>query len=276
MFFSFFRPLLAPFFRPLLACFLGIFLFVPFELAASSISSMDKILPQIPRDQVDFKILVSPPDAVVHVNGKSVGGEIPTNFQNFNSFREVSLSLPIGEVLIEVSHPHGRSVERRVLFLTGRKVNEINFKIQLRLIYLSQLEEEQYLQEQSSWRWKWGSSLGAGVAVSFFAYSKFQDAKASREKQLEEERALLSTSSSTEAQIHEEKAAQYEAEVQNYNNEGENLSLLSLGLIGLAAWLYWVKDPQKPNYSSPSSEEAHWQPFLAPNQKIGIQYTTSW
>ncbi|MCP4749293.1 MAG: PEGA domain-containing protein [Proteobacteria bacterium] len=221
---------------------------------------------------VILKISVSPPGARVEVDGRYIGGGQETTYENIDDLIELEARLLAGKHRIEVSHPEARkTVAVDVELFPEVKDNWEEIRLELNSNYLTRLkrdyEMEDYRSELITWRWKWGLSVAGTVAFAAYAYQQNQKAVESSELQIENEEAILSAKTAAEGDSYREKALAFNEEVKSCNLNSQASALVSLSLLGIAAWI-WLDDPDEPTGLS-------WQTELTPKGEIKLSLNAS-
>ncbi len=129
-------------------------------------------------------------------------------------------------------------------------------------------QEMTHKAELDMWRMKWKFSLFGGILAAALAFNENLKAKQAFDSQEDEYNKMLNSESLETARIHSEKSNVYFEEVKEHNSNMKNLSIFSIGLFGLATWI-WLDKPE-PQQSSTR--------FLirSSGDEIGFKYNYHW
>jgi hypothetical protein len=238
------------------------------------------------RRLVTLKIAVSPPAARVEVDGKFLGGEQETTYQNIDDALELSIVLPSGSHRIEVSHLQAAQTLRRDITIDGSST-EVREEIRLPLdpAYRAQLKLDydliEYEAKLSSWRFKYRFALVASLLAAGYSYQQNTEAQTARTEMETEVTAMLAAASLEDARAHDAKAAEQNDKIKQSNSASQSGAVLSAVLFGLAAWI-WINEPPKPtgisqlNRPTADPEPFALIPVMTSQGSIGLAWQRKW
>jgi hypothetical protein len=182
--------------------------------------------------------------ASVMIDGVKMG-EIPAN-----------LTLPDGKYRVEVVSDDKRG-SSEITIQDGKSVS-------LTINIYNKYTRQELVDQHDWWSWKWGSAATGGIIAGLYSYMEYQKALEASSKQKEEEDAIADEDTDTNAKKHRDAALEYNSEVKTHNANSQTGAIVSLGLIGVALWI-WIDEPKDP-------ESVHWQPEIDNKGNFRLSY----
>jgi len=225
-----------------------------------------KRLAQPVSQKAKLTIYITPLDSLIKVDGVAVAEKVYQTSTITSDTRTYSLSLPLGKHIIRATHPNAlRSEEKTVTLSKKGKKYSVSFDLEMNSQYI---QEQQYVKDMSSWRWKWITCYLGSILVAGYASTE----SAAAAKSLEEQQSLrlqaISAPSLAAAEEYNNQAKEENEKVISHNQNMKVGALASVLLFGLATWI-WIDEPENP-------KAAIWQTKVSPNGKIALNLKLNW
>jgi hypothetical protein len=170
-----------------------------------------------------------------------------------------NLTLPVGNYTVEVISENKTG--------TSQITIQDGLTESLTIDIYDRFSRQELIDQHNYWNWKWGLSLVGSLAIGYGALSENQKAQDASDKQKSEEDAISTSSNAEDAGVHRDQAKEYNNDVKTYNQNAQINGLISIGLLGLTAWIY-LDEPKNP-------ESVHWQPEIKPDGNFRISYSVA-